>query len=217
MKRLIVFFLLIFVLQSCSTCGPDILLGRFDLAEESVRFVPYTGNETLVFTDNEGKEHKLNSPKGKKVTQTTLKVKTTCDEGLINKQHLYYRIQREEVAFCDEFNNQLFYTDLTTLFEDNKNLDSIAIYDFLLVDSGINGEFNGQIKIITKERQNYVSSYHKDIWHCSEFIGDTIIYGREFKNVYKGNVNLNRNIYYNWEKGVIAFEISETTYWVLKN
>lgn len=217
MKLIIAIFLSIIIFQSCCNCGPDILLGEFDLAEESVRFVPYTGNEILVFTDNEGKEHKLYSPNGKKIMQTTLKVKTTCDEGLINKQHLYYRIQREQVAFYDETNKQVFYTDLTTFSEDNQNSDSIAIYDLLQVDSGIDGDFNGQIKIITKERQNHVSSYHKDTWHCSEFLGDTILYGREFKNVYKGNVNLNRNIYYNGEKGVIAFEISDTTHWVLKN
>ena len=37
------------------------------------------------------------------------------------------------------------------------------------------------------------------------------------KNVYKGKVDENRSIYYNKEKGVVAFEVSIDEYWVLRN
>jgi uncharacterized protein YrzB (UPF0473 family) len=219
MKYYLITFLSVCVFTACQLgeCGSDIRLGEYQLAEESKQYIPYIGNEILVFIDEKGVEHKLSSTKGLVLTETRSIARTICDNGLLDNQQEYYDSQREEIVFIDSLGNQIFFFDLLTYIENDENKNSYVIYDFLLVDSGINGNFNGQIRIVTKERDNQLTSTQRNELNLSEFIGDTILYDMEFSNVYKGKVSENRNIYYNKEKGVVAFEISIDQYWVLIN
>ena len=214
---IIFFYTLFFVTCQIGECGSDIRLGEYQLSEESRQYIPYTGNEILIFIDEQDVEHKLSSPKGKILTETRSIAGTPCNNGLFDTQYEYYDSQREQIVFIDLFGNQIFYLDLLTHIENDENTDSSVIYDFLLVDSGFNGNFNGQIRIVTKERDNQLTSIQRDEMNLSDFIGDTILYNREFRNVYKGKVDENRSIYYNKEKGVVAFEVSIDEYWVLRN
>jgi hypothetical protein len=219
MRNFLIIFLSVCVFTTCrvSECGSDIRLGGYQLADESKQYIPYIGNEILVFIDEKGVEHTLHSTKGLELTETRSIARATCNNGFLDTQYEYYDSQREDIVFIDSFGNQIFFVDLLTHIENDKNTDLCVIYDFLLVDSGINGDFNGQIRIVTKERNNQLNSIQRDKLNLSEFIGDTILYDREFRNVYKGKVSENRNIYYNKEKGVIAFEISIDKHWVLIN
>ena len=217
MRNFLIIFLSVFVFTTCrvSECGSDIRLGEYQLAEESKQYIPYIGNEILLFVDEKGVEHKLYSTKGLVLTETRSIARATCNNGFLDTQYEYYDSQREEIVFIDSFGNQIFFLDLLTHIENDENTDSYVIYDFLLIDSGINGNFNGQIRIVTKERNNQLTSIQRNELNLSEFIGDTILYGREFRNVYKGKVSENRNIYYSKEKGVVAFETSIDEHWVL--
>lgn len=219
MKSIIIVLFSILSLTSCRIreCGFDIKLGEYKLSNESRQFIPYTGNEILTFIDEQGVEHILNSPEGKVLTETRSIARTICNNGLFDTQHEYYNSQREQIVFNDSFGNQIFYLDLLTHIINEENTNINVIYDFLLVDSGFDGNFNGQIRIVTKERENQLTSLQRENLFLSEFIGDTILYDREFRNVYKGNVSENRNIYYNKEKGVVAFEVSNNDFWVLTN
>ncbi len=217
MKFIILLIISGLFLNSCN-CGADIKLGEFNLTETSTQFVPYSGKEILVFEDDKGVEHILKSKAGIDLMDSKMTVRTICDEGTFSKQYQYYETQREQIVFFDALGNQIFYVDLTTQFEDAGDLDSLAIYDFLMIDSGIDGNFNGRIEIITEERQNQVSSSHRnEFWNQSDFLGDTTIYGREFKGVFMSTTNEGKSIYYCKEKGVIAFRITDEEYWVLKN
>lgn len=218
MKLKAIIFLSILLLYSCGKCDKDIFLGEFKLTEASRQSIPYSGNEVLVFEDNHGMQHQLTSLKGRELLKSKMIVRTPCDEGFLDKQHLYYDTQREQVVYFDSSGNQIFYIDLTTQFEDANDIDDIAVYDFLLVDTSLKGNFNGRIEIITEERQNTVSEFHKnEFWNQSVFLGDTTVFGRDFKDVYVGTSGDNRSIFYNKVKGVIAFKINENEFWVLKD
>ena len=216
MKKIIIFFLSVFTIYSCK-CDADIKIGEFKLTEKSKQFIPYSGDEILIFEDNLGMEHILKSIQGKELRKSRLSIRTPCSNTVLDYQEVYYDTQNEQIVFYEN-EKQAFNLTLTTSFEDNENGDSIAIYDNLIVDGVINGNFVGQIKIITEERQNYVSPFHRnEFFKQSEFIGDTILFSREFKNVYKESFDINQGVYYNKEKGVIAYEFSEDEFWVLKN
>jgi hypothetical protein len=182
-------------LYSCK-CDKSVKLGVFKLTDASIQSVPYTGNETLIFEDNEGIEHRLTSRMGRELKEASMIVGTLCDEGTFDKQYQYYETQRDQVAYFDDLGKQIFYVNLTTQFEDKDEIDSIAIYDFLTVTSGINGENTGEIQIITAERQNHVSEFHKnEFWNVSDFIGDTLIFGEPFVDVYKSTTSQGNSIY----------------------
>ncbi len=213
--KIILIFAAIF-LYSCK-CGKNVKLGEFKLADASFHFIPYTGMETLVFEDNHGVEHRLKSKVGIDLKDAVILVRTICDEGVFDKQHQYYDTQREQIAFFDTLGKQIFYAQLITQFEDADDLDSIAIYDFLTVDSSINGHFNGRIEIITEERQNHVTDFHRnEFLNQSDFVGDTILYGKSFTDVFKSTTGEGKSIFYNKAKGVVAFKMTEEEYWVLK-
>ena len=212
----IILILSIVFLYSCK-CEPSLKLGEFNLTVASMQFVPYTGNEILVFEDNDGFEHKLKSKVGRELKDLVMRVRTICDDGTFDKQFQYYEIQRYQIAYFDSLDKQIFYTDLTTHFEDADDLDSIAIYDFLRVSSVIDGSPNGEIEILTDERQNHLSVFYRnEMLRESDFLGDTIIYGKEFKDVFKSTTSQGKSIFYSKEKGVVAFKMTEEKYWVLK-
>lgn len=222
MKLLMLIYILFLInFYSCNRCEPDINLGKLDLAEESKLFIPYNGNETLVFEDNNGDRHQLTSMKGLELLSTETIVRTICYHDFLDQQNLFYETQREQIAFFDANDKQIFDVDLLTYAEiysdnDSIDIDFIPIYDFLLVSPMINGIFSGDIRIITKERKNHVSAYLKEeFWPLSRYIGDTIIYEREFKNVYKSSMDSVRQVFYNKEKGLIAIGLSKNEYWVL--
>ena len=107
-------------------------------------------------------------------------VRTVCDEGIFDKQHEYYKIFREQISFKDESNRQVFYVDLKTHFEDHENIDSIAVYDWLLISGSIpykNGFRGVTCNIITAEQQNEVSEDRAaNFIRNARFIGDTVIF-----------------------------------------
>ena len=192
-------------------------MGEFNLTEASKNFIPYTGVETLTFLDNNGIEHTLTSQAGRKLEPTRMIVRTICEEGFLDRTEMFFNIEREQTAYFDSTGQQVFYTDLLTTFEDNSNVDSIAIYDYLYVSGVLAGNSLGEIRIITDQRQNQVSETHRiDFFDHSRLIGDTTLYEQAFSEVFVDITGNGKGIYYNKEKGVVAFKLSEDEFWVLK-
>jgi len=203
-------------------CGNDIDLGRLDLDETSQGFVPYSGDETLTFEDHNGVKHQLTSREGRQVSNTRLVVNTLC-RGNIEKlnfddQEEYYQTQRMQIAYFDQSGNQVFYIDLLTLFEEADQPGAIAIYDLLSVNPSI-GDFTiGDLNIITKARQNELSpSFEEVVLQGSAYVGDTVLFGKEYKDVYRSALLEDEITFYNHTEGVIAFVFSEDEYWVLSD
>lgn len=218
MKIKVILLLSVLFYFSCGKCGENKRLGAYNLAESSRQHIPYSGSETLIFEDNEGIRYRLTSNDGRILLDSRLIVRELCEEGMFDQQYEYYDSQREQIAYFDSIGNQIFYMDLFTHFEDAADLDSIAIFDYLLVNTALKGSFNGQIDIVATERQNQVSDRFKnEVLNHSTFLGDTTLYGEPFTNVYVGTSGEDKSIYYNKTRGVLAFRISEEEYWVLKN
>ncbi len=219
LKTVFLLLTVLLLLNSCTECEDNVLAGEFKLSETSLDFVPYTGSEILTFVDDEGNEHALNSEKGKVLESTRMIVRELCDAGFLDKSEMFFNIEREQIAYLDETGRQIFYTDLLTAFEDDENLDSIAIYDQLYLTANVDSSYIGEIRIITDVRQNEVSDIHKENFRFNEtrLIGDTTLYEQTFTEVFVNITNEGKGIYYNKEKGIVAFKLSEEKFWVLKN
>lgn len=222
MKPIVILTCLTVFLYSCddNDCGEDINLGSLKLTETTQQFMPYAGDEVLTFEDNEGVQHILKSKEGRKTFDTRLVVSTLCrgDVALLDfdDQEQYYQSQSEEIVFYDQSGDQVFYINSATSFEEASQLDSIAIYDQLAVYSSIGNSLFGDISIITSERQNTVSSsWSETVLNDTRFIGDTVLFGREFTQVYQSSPFEGRYAYYNPLNGIVAYEFNEGEYWVL--
>ncbi|MGK7396095.1 MAG: hypothetical protein ACNS62_16075 [Candidatus Cyclobacteriaceae bacterium M3_2C_046] len=219
----VIFTCIVIFSYSCDDkCGQDIKLGELELADVTKEFLPYAGDETLVFEDQAGNKHTLRSKEGRKIEDFRLIVNTLCRGNIekvsLDDQQIYYQIQREQIAFEDLSGNQVYYVELTTGFEQASQIDSLALYDMLSVYPLMEGNALGNINIMTLERLNTVSSSHKQgFLNHSTFIGDTTLFGRDFKEVYESNPWEGRITYYNRTKGVIALITDENKYWVLSD
>lgn len=201
-------------------CGDDINLGKLDLDNISRDFVPYTGNEVLTFADQNGNRHTLTSQRGRQEFDTRLVLNKLC-RGNIEKldfddQEEYFQTQREEIVFFDQSGNQAFYIDLFTLFEEADQPDAVAIYDQLSVHPSLRGLTFASLNVITKVRQNELSASYKNVLlNGSTFIGDTVLFEREFQEVYQSGLFDGRSTFYNRTEGVVAFDFGKGAYWVL--
>ena len=205
-----IFLLPFTLLLTACECGPSISLGSFFLAEESKAFVPYTGNETLVFEDQDGGIHRLTAPKGREVFSSNLTVRELCQNGLFDVQTEYFESDREQVAFYDSLNNFIFYTELIVRSETIDTMGTIAIYDYLAVDGNLNGTSFRAVEIVTQERENTSTQI------SSQMIGDTVLYGQNFEQVYQSNPGGEASCFYNVAEGVVALKVDEENFWVLR-
>ena len=149
---------------------------------------------------------------GRESFDTKLVINTIC-RGSVAKldfddQQEYYQTKREQVVYQDQFGTQIFYIDLTTQFEIADQLDTIPIYDHISVYAGIDNYTYGNVNIITSERQYEASpSWKEVVLNNTVFIGDTVLYGKEFKEVYQGKELDGRVVFYSRIQGVIAFKL----------
>jgi len=210
-------FLLLATCFSCGTCDPDIRIGTYPLTPTLQDFFAYTGDETLIFIDQDGLQHTLTADQGLQFRELRTPVRDLCDGGFLDKQVMYYESELQEVAFFNEEGSQVFYLQLNTSYEDNSTVDSIAIYDILRIKSSLFGQTNGRLTLLTSTRKNEVSASHlNDLINPSTYLGDTSLYNRAFTDVYCGLDGNGRTLFYTPDLGVIAFTIDEDQYWVLE-
>ena len=219
-----VIVIVMFLGESCGKCGKSIKLGDMPLAASSREFVPYNGNEELIFKDNLGVEHKLHSVKGKELTNTRSNGKALCLNGTLDHQYEYYDSQIEEIAFEDINNKTIFWIRLSTMVLNDEVTDENTIFDYITVNGGIydsNYEispFGGRLNIVTREIQNQLTPEQEQMFEVNNrYIGDTTLYNKSFQNVYTSKIeDGSKNIYYNKSKGLIALGATDE-FWVLSN
>ncbi|MEZ4987507.1 MAG: hypothetical protein R2795_21085 [Saprospiraceae bacterium] len=98
------------VWQSCS-CPPDEQTGTLALGQTAQDFLPYTGNETLVFVNENGEQETFSLPRGGEFSEDKLCYRTTCTEAKYNSPSSceYYLADSRRFTF--------FSTDNTTVLD----------------------------------------------------------------------------------------------------
>jgi hypothetical protein len=228
-KYVITIFILTLIVNSCDKlgeCGADIKLGEVKLNDDSKNFIPYTGNEELIFIDHLDIKHRLKSLNGRKLVDSRSITKSLCLNGLFDSQYEYYKSQSEEIVFTDSYGNQIFWINLSTDVLNDENTNENNIYDLISVNLGVYNsnsnteQLGGELRIITREIQGQLNQNQmqdSQVRANTIFIGDTILYNRNFENIYKAKTyESSKNMYYNKSKGLIAFG-SINEFWVLDN
>lgn len=218
---------------SCSTpdifendCGDDVRLGGFELSDTTKAYLPYTGDETLVFLDSLGKSYRLTSLEGLEEVAITQDANVLCNDAFFIVQSEYYDAEWKHISFQDSTGKNAFDIGImTTLLNQNDplrdstfELDSVVIYDNFNLSANELGNGTLYFSIITDERQGQLPD-----WIVAEnelgyrIVGDTMINGKLLEDVILAKRNGSEMyVLYNKEKGLVAFKPEQDGFWLLK-
>ncbi|MBI1224668.1 MAG: hypothetical protein GC192_05490 [Bacteroidetes bacterium] len=228
------FFLcfLVITLASCfdkdifePKCGEDVKLGGFELSDTTQAYLPYQGDETLVFEDSLGRTYRLTSAKGLEEVDIHLDVHLLCEGGLLETQYEYYDGEWNHISFQDSTGDNAFDFEIMISSQDQNDyirdatfdLDSIAIYERFTLSANKLGMGTLSFDIITNESQGQLPDYVKYENQLNyRILSDTTINGKLLKDVILAKRNGSEMyILYNKEKGLVAFKPEHYGYWVL--
>jgi hypothetical protein len=220
-KNTLFFLIITLILISLSSCVRDILgfdcgkhitLGKLIFADSTkTLYSNWTGKEMLIFKDSLGNEETFSSKEGKIITLTKpLVIKTLCDSGWLDKQTERYDSEAHFVDFAHP--NHAFFR--LALYSDTiQQKEGLIIYDRFAVE--FNGASfyiplkHGNEKPIPTNWNSWVTQY------APKFVADTMIMGKNFKNVFYADNGYNKSaIYFQKTKMIIGFREGGKT-WLL--
>jgi hypothetical protein len=224
MMRGILFFssltFLVFTFGCAKRCPADINLGKLNLSQPTISFLPTTQRtETMQFSDNNGAILTFKNQNPDWAKRTKLDVEVLCDRGdfldkttqtaFFNTEsyHLYYRSTDEQYSIGIDL--QLHNDNFTGARKDTVLYETFAVSMY-----GVGPKSpNGVISILTDihGNENKIEKARQDASTIARFVADTTIAGRNLKNVYVTPNGQNRNIFlfYTKAKGLEAFWVDE--------
>jgi hypothetical protein len=218
LKHALFFIVFTFTIVSLSSCWRDILgfqcgehitLGKLKFADSTKTFYSsWTGKETLVFKDSLGNEESFASSKGKTIIfNNPLVIKTLCDSGRLDKQTERYDSEFHSVDFSGPNNH---YFQLSLFSDTIQQKEGLIIYDLFSI------YFNGASLGIALQHDNQKiipSSWKGSSIVEPKFVADTVIMGKNFKNVYYAtNDFLKSTVYFQKTKMIIGFKDAGKTW-----
>ena len=218
---------LVFFILSCSKenestppfCDGTLTdLGTIYLNPNSISFIPYDGEESIYFKNENGDEIKFEPTYGlKQHLFLDNNFEITCDNG--GKDYYKFRSERYAVSFkCTELNLEYY----ANLYTQNSSEYSVFVDEFVLnflippTDNNtsyplilnIITSFNGNEDLIKNEFESF-DNY--------EFIDELELLNMTFNDVYKitdpENGSLLTELYFTKKYGVVGFK-SESNIWV---
>lgn len=190
-------------------CGPDVRLGSVDLADASLAFVPYREGDVLTFLDQDSVLHRVTLDGAVSREPSIATVSTLCSEGMFDNQNEVFDTELIEVGFRDPNGTLVFYLTLSTsaVFESNPPI----LYDVL----GVFSSFAPGVTIVTAAQRGVIPDEEREALSESRLIGDTVLFGRPFREVYVSTIFEGSGAYYSPVDGLVAYTTSDSTYGVL--
>jgi hypothetical protein len=220
LKHTLFFILFTFTIASLSSCllsigdssqcGKDKLLGTLQLADSTKNlYSNWTGKEVLFFKDSLGNELEYFSERGKTILfKLPVVTKTLCDVNWLDQQTEYFNSEAHYLDFVPRNNAkrslhiQLYTTTIT------KN-STFIIFDLF------SANFYGTIELAIARDKTSANDLHNQFMSNAQFIADTTIFGKNFKNVfYMTDEKYNIAIYFQKTNMVIGFKDGTKT-WIL--
>jgi hypothetical protein len=195
-----VFFITIFF----SGCGPkSITTPAENLNPNSLNWIPFGGDEDISFVYDTNEI--TYSATGKEIYFENLRYKTD-QGGFFDGQKDYYAdFERQSLTFESESTPYF----ISYFLEHNKS--DQGDWDIFKVAVGDGDYYKNELKIVTYESD----SYNKG--EDYSFKESLVLNGVEFNDVYyKKQDRRPFELYYTKDQGVIAFKVSATELWVIK-
>ena len=219
MKSIIYFLLInsLLFIQSCvdTSCPPDKKIGDIKLSDTSLMFFPYDNNDlTLVFKDSAGNEISFKSKGDIKIEELKLAVKDICSELKYDGRTSFEYIE-------GQYKSTLFFTNpekfsfTISLFTEILDRDKRLFYDKLVINLSSTG-YIGRGEIITDYRGNDSFKDKVKIDYPMKAMDSVVLNNKVYRNIYATELfdgeQLNRQVYFSKEKGLVGFKLDSTIY-----
>lgn len=208
--------------SSCNDdrCEDDIELGSFQLADETRDFIPYDGTDVLVFRDQNGNEIGLSSRDGVRQFEYQITTRVLCtgefEQVNADDQEEYYRAISFEVLYQSQDGRTSIYVDAVTLGEDDSAAEEV-FYDLARAEVVVDATYSAGLELVTANREGRPSrDYLESVHNLGRFVGDTILFGRQYRGVYGSAFREGTRLFYNASIGVIAIDLPGSQYLVRK-
>ncbi len=232
MKKYILVIVNLICLVSCSKlelntlsfepqkpCQPDIFLGNLSMSENGKKLFFYNGSEVLLFKNINGDSVELKST-GLKKNEVIVEDSLLCGYSFGNYSRRYFKSEEWIYNFFPPKNDArlfvYFYIRVRPFKQDFNDYSYALGLNYF--DKKINDvlDFGGCSAYIVVNRDS-VSPIYK-AGGSTRFVADTTILGRNFKNVYYYNDELQRCDaihYFSINKGIVAITTKKGEIWVL--
>lgn len=206
MKYLIVFIVLIAITAtffSCkTTCPPDKKIGDILLAPESLTYIPYTGDEKLIFKNDAGDEVVFTST-GFSKEKNRVSIHKICTEVKFDGKstYEYYEGGNKSIVF---FANNKYALNIG-IFTNTLRPEQELFYDQMRVDLNTEGTV-GTFDLITKVR--FTESHEDSEFYILNPVVniDSITLGNTtYHDVLASKSEEFGQIFYTKEKGLVGF------------
>jgi len=207
----LLFFFVSFLFFGCpQNCPPDEKVGDFDLKTETLSYVPYLGDEKIVFKNSVGDSLIFESTEGKVIQRNRLCVKVTCTEQKIKGESSCEYIAAESHSLLFRDVDQTLLLDIL-IGTDMNAPESQDFYSFfrLGLSSDLSISSAGKITEV-----HFNGTFDSDATVINDFLDEkdeVIINGITFTDILAFEQNPVK-YYYQKEIGLVGFITPDDSY-----
>ncbi|OQX78428.1 MAG: hypothetical protein B6D61_05525 [Bacteroidetes bacterium 4484_249] len=198
------FFVLVFSMSLMFGCGPkSVSTEKENLQSSSKEWIPYSGNEQLVFVYDD--QEIVFSSVGKQTYYDNVRY--------MSDQSGFFQVQED--YYADLERQLLIYTSPSTpyflKYYLERNKGDTGDWDIMRIAVGDGNDYKNEMKIVIFETDNF------DKGEYFKFTKQKIINGIKFDSVYfKQQVQRPFEISYTKKQGIVSFKPSTNETWVLR-
>ena len=185
-------------------CGPkSVSTGEDNLQPASKAWIPFNGNEVVVFTLDT--MEMVFTGKGKETYYEHVRYKTD-QGGFFSSQEDYYGdLERQELIFESPSTHYFvkYYLE--------RNKGDMGDWDIFMVSVGDGDYYQNEMKIVTYETSSYDKG--EDYTYQEEKMLNNIVFDSVY---YKKQERRPFEVYYTKRQGVVGFKVSSTELWTIR-
>ena len=196
--------LLLFFVGACK-CPPDEKVGELELTTEALSWLPYTGGESLRFTNSSGGEMILSNSSGMDIQENQLCFRTICTEQKIKGESTcqYYGSESRQLIFFSA--DSTFLLDYL-VYSEVYDSEGPKFIDLLRVATSSEVQFGNTQTVIGQHFTGTVDASTLSLNGEFDFLGTVTLNGTVYADVY-GDTTQNIRTYVTQADGLVAFEL----------
>jgi len=191
-------------------CPPDEKVGEFDLKAETLSYVPYDGNEKIIFKNSSGDSLIFEAVDGKVITREQLCVKVICTEQKIKGESTCEYIASETHSLLFRDATQSFLLDILIGTDMNAS-ESENFYSFFRLGFSSDNSISTAGKIT---EIHFNGTFNNDATVINDFLmekDEITLNGITFNNVLCYEENPVK-YFYTKDQGLVGFITPTDTY-----
>jgi len=196
---------LLLLTTSCFHCPDDEKIGELELTSKSKSFIPYQGDQTLIFISETGEELSFKSHDGGiREENNKISIYKKCTEFKYDGDSTYQYFDSESI-FAVYFSEDGTLVINIGLYTNILRPETETFYDKLVVDVTREGTI-GRAEIVTDIR--FEGDYEESEFNIDspfEYVSSVTLNGVTYTDIYQSELFGDARIFYNKTQGLVGF------------